>query len=571
MEKRAWLIKKIINIKTLFIVFLLLFTSYIFFLYIKWGIVEAFKHYPSFDEGEILTLVSNFARYGKYEMQFNYYSYPKLFNPFMSIGPPFIMILATIFKFLGYHYYIVGLVIFFLVSVPLIISLVYLLNSLIIRKLDILNKIIISIFFLLFLITNRLFYVSITGGSFTHGPVGEPFSLFSIILSSLFLLSGIKKRKLSLLFISGVLSSLAFETKNMSILLFVSQTLTFITIVLYLYINKAEDVLKKFFLKSFVFLVLGFVTLTGVVWIWERSHFSAEEYRQYSCWKKIAFITNGSGWNNLVKPSLSKFENNLTISATELIHFFSDDIGDRWGINNKIFMIIFFVLMYFFISRHLWDKSKLLFKSGNKLDYISSAVVVTDLSLVATFILGSLWYFFISDFHWIRHYYIFIFIGFLLFFNILIENTDKKIFNIFFLGLLLYLLIFYLPKSPLGGSYHFREILISNTEDGEKKFISFYKPLSNKKTYVCGIFNAQQATFLSGINFFNNILEDKEDVYPKCDSVPGRRIRTDLNSPFIYIYRGNDTFYPECRIFIENNNARLKKIYEYGYVIFEYN
>src|SRR3989338_6820833 len=184
--------KKISRYKKYIIAGLVIFAAYLSFLYIKWGIVEAFKHYPTFDEGEILTLVSNFARYGKYEMQFNYHNYPKLFNPFMSIGPPFIIILATIFKLLGYHYYIVGLVIFFLVSVPLIISLVYLLNSLIVKKLNIFNKIILCIFFFLFLITNRLFYVSITGGSFTHGPVGEPFSLLSIILSSIFLFKGIR-------------------------------------------------------------------------------------------------------------------------------------------------------------------------------------------------------------------------------------------------------------------------------------------------------------------------------------------------------------------------------------------
>lgn len=562
--------KKLVNVQILITGLLIVVIAYIFFLFVKWGVVESFRHYPTFDEGEILVLVSNFGRYGRYEMQFDYHNYPNLFNPFMSIGSPLIMLLAALVKFFGYHFYIVSLIIFFLVSIPLIFSLIFLLNSLFVQKLSNFNRLIMSSLFFVFLITNRLFYASPpTGGSFTHGPLGEPFSLLSIILSSIFLLYGFRKKSYLFLYISGVLSSLAYQTKGITILFFISQALVFIFTLFFIKIRQSKNKIIRFLLRSFIFFVLGFVTLTGIFWIWERSNFNTKDYVQYTCWKKVMFITKGSGFNNLMKLNVNRLEGSFNNASAVLINFFSNDIGKPWGVNNKFVITSFFTLLYFFVINEFINKSKFLLISNKNINNQSLSHFIVEYSLTITFLLGSFWFFFISDFQWIRHYYVFIFIGFLIFYTIFIKSLGKKIFNTVLFSLLIFYIIFYLPKSPLGTSYHFREIVNYNIEEYDQKFISFYKPLINKKTYVCGIFKAQPVSFLSGINFYNNILEDSEKVYPNCNAIPNSRVREDLKPPFIYVNLASETFYPKCIIFFEENKDKFKRLYDYGNGVYE--
>lgn len=559
-----------INFLKLFTCLLLILSVYFLSLYIKWGVVEAFKYYPSWDESVILTLIGNFARFGEYETQFGFYNSPKNFDPFMSIGPPYIFILSFFTKVFGYHFYIIGLIVFFLVSVPLIIFSIILINSFFTNKFTRLNKIIINLLFLLFLVTNRLFYASPpTGGSFTHGPLGEPFSLMSILLACIFLLYGIKKKKIILVFIAGVFSSLAYETKTLSIIYFISQLFVIMFFTLLIYFKSSNKKVKIFFKKVIGVFVLGFTTLTGFIWIWVRLHFNTLEYIQFSCWKKIAFTTNGSGIQNLKNISLHQFVHNFRNAFNVIIDFFSKDIGKPWGIQDKNIITLFFVLFYYLLFKRLFNKSKLLLNTRKNISYEFLSRDIIELGLMLTFLLGSLWYFFISDFQWIRHYYIFIFIGFTIFPIIFFESVNKRLINIFSISLCIYIFVSFFLKSPLNTSYHFSEIGNFNTEKVDQEFINFIKTHTDDKVYVCGIFKAQTASFLSGINFNNNLLESDREVYQKCDFLPGRKIKKDLNPPFLYINNASEAFYPECINYFNENINKFKKIYNYGNGVYE--
>lgn len=532
--------------------------------------VESFKHYPSFDEGEVLSLAGNFARYGKYQMQFFYHDTPNLFNPGMSIGPPFIMLLALLVKTFGYHFYVVNLGIFFLVSIPLIFLLLFLLNILLPKKISGLTKLLALLVFYVFLVTNRLFYSSPpTGGSFTHGPIGEPFSLLSILMSNMMLFFALKKEKITLAYFAGFFSALAYETKNISIIFCLSQIAVFILIIVFAKLAKNQKI-TKFYLKNLLFFGLGVFTLVGGFWIWERLKFTRDDYIYYSCWKKAVFISMGSGSKNLFDFSLSRLNSSFNNAATVLTNFFADNIGAPWGVHNKFIIISFFVLMFFFLLREAVTRFYKFFSEKAFINRKKIPNVFIELSLILFFWIGSIWFFFVSELQWIRHYYIFIFIGFLFFYFVLINSFKNKILlNISLVLLGLFFIIFRFPKSPLTTSYHLREVLNYNLEDVDNDFINFYKDYSNEKTYVCGIFKMQTVTFLAGYNFFNNVIEDSESVYPKCDFMPKPRIRDDLEKHFLYINLANNTYYPECIEFFEKNKDNFTQVYSYGNGVYE--
>ena len=159
-----------------------------------------------------------------------------------------------------------------------------------------------------------------------------------------------------------------------------------------------------------------------------------------------------------------------------------------------------------------------------------------------------------------------------MFFYITIIDSFKSgiLLNLFLVLLGLFFVVFYFPKSPLNTSYHFREIFNYNLEDIDNSFIDFYKNYADKKAYICGIFKMQTVTFLAGYNFSNNILEDSESVYPKCNFMPKPRIRTDLEKQFLYINLANNTYYPECIDFFERNKNKFTKVYNYGGGVYEW-
>ncbi len=530
--------------------------------YIRWGIVESFRHYPSFDEAGVLAIASNFARYGKYETVFSYHDAPRVFNPFTSTGPTIILPLSLLFKIFGYHYYLSNLFIFFTINLPLI-GIALLLFWRIIGKKPIVEKMFLSLLLLLLFLTNRLFYASPpTGGSFTHGALGEPCALLLIFTSSLLLLKGIESNKLLIVFLSGLFSALALSTKTIATFHFLALTLTIGIVALVSLKRKQKN--RMFFLKAIFLIITALIAVKLPLSLWKNYSLRGQDQQNYSCWRKVAFLTHGSGINTLLSMDPKRIMQKPKQSLEEIINFFTVKMEPKWKIENKkkiIYLAIGYVLtaIISFIN-FIKTLSFALIKKKTKVD----GQLIVKATLVVTFLLGTIWFFLLADFSWIRFYYIFFFVGIIT--VISLAPSLPKILYLIFTSLVFAHSLVAIWQSPFAiTNLTIPEDKI-DIEKTDNAFIDFYSARENKKTYVCGYFNLWEITFLTGVNFYNNILIDDRDIFPECNFLPRPKIRDITEKDFYYIMVS--TMNPECEQFLEDNKNRLKLIYDQGYRVF---
>lgn len=561
--------KKIFSfIGDMVIVFVLSLSFYICFKYIKWGYIESFFHYPSFDEAGLLSIVRNLLEYGKYELQFNYYSVPKLFNPFISNGPPQVLLIGLAVKLFGFHYYVSNLFAFFFVNVPIIIF--FLLDlSILTKKSSWLHKIIIVSGTFIYLITDRLFYSSPpTGGSFTHGALGEPFALLFILISIFFEHKAVQTKKVLLIILSGIATALAFQTKSITIFFVLPQLIILFLTFIYALLTKKKK--SAFYLKLSIGFILGFIIVLSSFNIWQYTQTKGRLSKEYACWKQAVFYSKGSGIKNLYAMEINKFKSNIQNGINAMVDFYSAKLEPRWepmekentviilkisGLLILVSIIIFCIKTFLRLRKH-----------PEKLDEITLHTM-TRSTLLGTFIMGTIWFFAISDYSWTRHYYIFYFLGVLCLAVLLDDFIPQKLLEIlviFFIISIRSLLL--IPQSPFYSTHAYKDIDINMLEKTDRAFIKAFSPVKNRKTYVCGYFTLWEINFLTGINFYNNILEDKQSVFPNCNALPDSKLKKITDKEFNYVI--TSSAYQECSEFIETNKDKLRNIYNDGYHLY---
>lgn len=535
--------------------------------FIEWGLNFSFDHYPISDEIGTLALASNIARFGKYSIPFDFYSVPNKFNPFVSCGPAFVIPLSIILKIFGYHFIVPSLFFFLFITLAILIC-YFIIIWLYSEK----NRLIISTILIIIILTNRLFYFSDTGGSLTHGAIAEPTALLYVLISLIFVFLGFKKNKYLFFILAGFFAALAYLTKIIVLLYIISQSLSFLLIFIIQLIKKNNW--KNLLIKISLYFIT-FSIFISFVSVWKASIFTNNEFKIYKCWEKAIFLEKGSGIKNLMNISLNILSKNYLEAKNSILTFYSTNPYPIWTTENswgpqdrngvsqtlKILVIMFAISILFLIKKFI--------DYFRKNDGYTTGSFVLILTTAFSFIAGNIWFFFISDFHWIRHYYIFQFLGILYF--VLIFSEIKK--ELFFLSLAFIVLFFVIPNlkyTPFLNSTG--PIKINNKlESKEWDFINNYNLVKFKHSYVCGAWwDMTRSTFLSGIQFNDNVYIDNRSIYPLCNFLPSKKIRVIQDKQFnIIVTDPLSLFLPDCSKIAQQYNMKL--IYKDLYAIYTTN
>lgn len=361
----------------------------------------------------------------------------KLFDPRIGVGPTIILPASLVIKIVGNTYWAPGLTIVLIWS-TLLLAIGFLLNNFPIEKRNLL--IFVSSFF--------YFSLTILAYHFEHwyALFGEIPAALLIILATLISLKD-KISRMSL-FTTGFVFSLAFQTKQIALLSFVSFCLFLLFHCLFLNNLTIKAKFQKL-LQWMIFLSFGFFTPIILIEIWKITALGPSNYINF--WKEYWSFFLEKGQN---KPQISwiQFVNRLIL------------INKRFGIFLPVYVIIFII-------------SGLELKNDKKIFPIYSSLIIM------VFLYSFYWIFF--SIGWPRYYLICVMIIIFVLGIPLISGKigdGKKIFYIF---LLISLSLYNIANINI--DYPFKNHRLFSPTEYTKSLLSMSNLLSNEtkqKPYI---------------------------------------------------------------------------------------